>query len=290
MNLRGAKPVVDNSVKKFITELQPMNDLYNDDIPKQFINNFVNWIKNSKLNNLQGLEEFTNRKLCAGTAQAFDHFYWRYQHRRFRFFNAEFMYHSAFLRSGGNYEYLEKCKLKSNDVVIISVPYSDTGSMHLQLEDILNTCNRLGCPVLLDFAYYPCSRNIKLDLSKYPCVETLTFSISKAFYGAEFLRVGLRLEKTDTDDGIDIFNSVEMLNRVSISIANSLLENYSVDYNWSTYQEVYETVCAEKNLKHTDCIMFGLGCEEYQDYNRGGTVNRVCVSELIGEKINGNSK
>ena len=33
----------------------------------------------------------------------------------------------------------------------------------------------------------------------------------------------------------------------------------------------------------------GIG-EEYKEFNRGGKVNRVCISELIGEKINDRSK
>ena len=78
-----------------------------------------------------------------------------------------------------------------------------------------------------------------------------------------------------------------MVNRVSLSIANTLIKEYSVDHNWNTYHDQYYQVCKEKNLEPTDCIMFGLGGEEYKEFNRGGKVNRVCISELIGEKING---
>ena len=30
--------------------------------------------------------------------------------------------------------------------------------------------------------------------------------------------------------------------------------------------------------------MFGIGGDEWKDYNRGNDVNRVCVSELIRDK------
>jgi len=99
----------------------------------------------------------------------------------------------------------------------------------------------------------------------------------------------MRLEREDKDDGIDVFNSVEMVNRVSLSIANSLIKAYDVDYNWHNYASAYIEACNEYNLEYTDCIMFGLGNEEYNDFNRGTEVNRVCVSELIGEEINGSS-
>jgi len=289
MNLRGAKPVVDNNIKCFIEHLNPSQDLYNETIQQEFIENFYNWITSSKLNTVQGLENFSNRKLVAGTAQAFDHFYWRHKDKRFRVLDGEFMYHSAVLKHGGKIKSL-KHPLHPNDVVIISVPFSDYGKQHPKLESFLEQCQEFDIPVLLDFAYFPCTKNININLDKYSCVETVTFSISKAFYGAEFLRVGMRLERVDTDDGIDVFNSVEMVNRVSLSIANELIKKYSVDYNWITYKDAYYQVCANKNLETTDCIMFGLGGDEYTDYNRGSEVNRVCISELIGEEINGSSK
>lgn len=290
MNLRGAKPVVDTNIRKFIESLNPSVDLYNENIQEQFVNKFYNWVASSKLNTLQGLEEFPNRKLVAGTTQAFDHFYWRHKDRRFRFFEGEFMYHSAVLKHGGKWGYItDTVPIMPGDVAIISVPFSDYGTAHPDLEAVLTQCEKVGVPVLLDFAYFPCTKNINLDLNKYFCVTTITFSISKAFYGAEFLRVGMRLERSDSDDGIDVFNSVEMANRISLSIASKLIDTYDVDHNWNTYQQAYDQVCAEKNLKTTDCIMFGLGGKEYAEYNRGTAVNRVCISELIGEKINGSS-
>lgn len=289
MNLRGAKPINDNSVREFISSIDNTNSLYNDALPNQFVNNFFDWIVSSKNNNLTGLEKFTNRKLCAGTAQTFDHFYLKHKNKRFRFFKGEFMYHSACLKNYGKYKFLEDDRLDYNDAVIISVPFSDTGSQK-NIEELLFNCYGMDIPVLLDFAYYPCTKNIEINLDKFSAVETVCFSISKAFYGAEFLRVGMRLQRENNDDGIDVFNSVEMVNRCSINIANKLISNYSVDYNWQKYKEVYEKVIKENNLLETDCIMFGLGGHEYADYNRGGDVNRVCVSELIGEKINGISK
>ena len=285
MNLRGAKPITDESVKKFILSLQPIDALYDNSLPSAFIDQFYNWILSSKKNTLEGLSEFSNKKLTAGSAQAFDHFYLAHKTRRFRFYRGEFMYHAACLKHGFNWEWLGEEPIKENDALIVSIPFSDTGVQHRQ-QAIFKYCEELGCPVLLDFAYYPCAKNIRLDLSRYPAIETLTFSISKAFYGAEFLRVGLRLQREDRDDGIDVFNSVDMHNRLSLRVASQLISHYSVDYNWDQYDAVYQKVCSEMNLEPTDCIMFGLGGEEYSQYNRGGHRNRVCISEVIGNRLN----
>lgn len=290
MNLRGAKPVTDNRIKKFITELNPVNDLYNEELPSKFIKEFMDWISASGNNTLTGLELFTSQKLVCGTVQAFDHFYFRHKNKRFRFHKGEFMYHSACLKHGCDWKYLEDEPLKHNDVLITSVPFSDYGRQHVDLEYYLDICNSLDIPVLLDFAYYPCTKNINVDLSQWKCVETITFSISKAFYGAEFLRVGVRCERTDTDDGIDVFNSVEMNNRIDLSIASSLINQFSVDWNWQQYASVYNKIIEDRDLLPTDCIMFGIGGDKYKEFNRGSDVNRVCISELIGEEINDRSK
>ena len=48
--------------------------------------------------------------------------------------------------------------------------------------------------------------------------------------------------------------------------------------------KIYYKVCRENNLEPTDCIMFGIGGNEWAEYNRGNETNRVCVSELIRDK------
>ena len=288
MNLRGAKPIVDFSIRESIEYMMPTPALYNHAIADQFKKKFFRWIQSSRLNRLRNMDQYHSVQLVSGTIQSFDHFYWRHRDRRFRFMPGEFMYHQACLKQGACFKLLEN-DLMRGDALLLSVPFSDIGEQHPSTEKLLHQCDSLGVPVLLDFAYYPCTKNIDLDLG-FECIDTITFSISKAFYGAEFLRVGIRCQRENRDDGIDVFNSVDMINRISVHVADRLISEYSVDHNWKKYNKAYQQVCKEKNLKPTNCIMFGLGGKEYEDYNRGGTVNRVCVSELIGEKINDRSK
>ena len=285
MNLRNAQPILDQSIKQFINSLDTTDFLYDENISNEFVENFYNWINSSKNNNLLGLDKFTNRKITAGTIQAFDHWYWRHKNRTIRFFKGEFMYHQAVLKNGGVWEYIDNRRLQKHDAVVISVPFSDWGEQRDDLLYFLHNCNVMNIPVMLDFAYYPCAKDIDINLSEYECIDTIAFSISKAFYGAEFLRVGMRLEKNDTDDAIDVFNSVNMHNRVSLGIANKLINKYSIDHNWNTYNTIYTEVCKEHNLTETDCVMFGLGGKEWKHMNRGTFANRVCVSNLIGEKL-----
>lgn len=249
-----------------------------------YIDVFDKWIKSSKNNHLENLDAYTNKKFISGTIQAFDHFYLKYHKSRFRFFQGEFMYHRASMKNNLNWEWLNTEPLMIGDALVISVPFSDTGSMHTDLTLLLDKCEELQIPVLLDMAYYPITKNINLNLN-YTCIDTICFSISKAFDGAQWLRCGIRYQRYDNDDGIDIYNSVDMTPRIPMQIAMVLMNKFSVDYNWETYGETYKTICNTYNLQQTDCVIFGLGDNSFSDYNRGGEVNRVCISRLLEHAI-----
>ena len=285
MNLRAAKAIPDKKVEEWVLSLDLLSYLYDKNIKEKFIQSFKHWLKCSEFNKLENIHLYTNIKICNGTAHAFDTFHWRYRNKRFLFFKGEFMYHKACFKDSINWEYLDNTELTRGDAVIISVPFSDFGRQHETLPIILDTCDYFNIPVLLDFAHLPCTKNINVDLG-HKCIDMLTFSLSKAFHGAENLRIGLRFEKEDKDDSIDILNSVNMINNLSLGIGLEYINKFNIDYNWKTYKDIYYQVCSYKNLEPTDCIIFGSGGEEYKEYNRGSYINRVCISDLIGKEIN----
>jgi hypothetical protein len=155
--------------------------------------------------------------------------------------------------------------------------------MHPEFNDILNICAINDIPVCVDLAYWGISKNIHLDLS-YPAIQEITCSLSKSFYALENHRVGIRFTTTYADDGISMLNEVNMQNNHSMSLGVHFMKSFSPDWNWETYQDKYEHVCEERNLVYTDTVIFGLGGEEYQQFNRGVPGNnRVCISEYLGD-------
>jgi hypothetical protein len=285
LNLKGARPIPNSSVSEFIEGITCGAALSNPNISREFITNWQQWITGSKRNQLRGLSDYSSVRLTAGSAQIFDHFYLKHHRRRFRVLPGEFMYHSAVFKLGLDYLALDS-DLHTNDAVIISVPFSDLGYQHTMMRSLLARCDQLAVPVLLDLSYLPVSKNIDLDLS-HPCIDTLAFSISKAWPNAENLRMGIRLQRSDSDDGIDVFNSVDMINRLSCHVANQLITSYSVDWNWDIYGHTYHAVIAAMDLEPVDCILFGLDTKNRYPYlNRGGINNRVCISDAIGNAFN----
>lgn len=285
MNLRTNKAIPIESVKLFIKSLNCVDSLWDVDVKDSYINTWRSWINYSSLNKITGLDNFFNASACAGTSQAFDHWYILHSSKRMRFVKGDFAYHRATCKHSIDWCYLENDNFKEGDAFIISLPFSDYGTQHPKLEQWLEKCNELKIPVLIDCAYFGCSKNIKIDLDLYPCVKQIVFSLSKVFYGAEFLRAGIRFCRQDLDDGLDMINNNNQLSNINMSIANRLMQRYSPDWLWSSFLSEYHLICHKYQLQTTDCIIHALAPKK-PELNRGTEVNRACISEPLGVIIN----
>jgi hypothetical protein len=279
MPIRNAIPIKNPVVWPNVMSLDPLESPRI--LSERYLDFFTRWVLNSS-NDIQGLNMFDKKTFCHGTIQAFDHFYIKHAGKRVRFFQGEFAYHRVCVQNSYKWKYIDH-DLEKNDIVVISAPFSDLGSIHPDMESVLSRCDQLEIPVLIDMAYICISQNTTINLC-HPCIETVVTSLSKAFFGAQFLRVGIRWQKDYHNDGIDMANEAEMLPLVNMKLAINHFERYGLDWNWQTYGEIYQDTITELGLQPTNCILFGLGDETYQDYNRGNKTNRVCISQEIGEK------
>jgi len=264
---RDLRAIRNEDQKDFINSLDFKSFLW-EDKSEEFLNNFTEWVKGSKLNDFSKLDSFPHRVITCGSIQAFDHWYIRYGGKPITY-GGEFMYHN-----GAN-KYSEEAKS-----VIVSMPFTANGQVIENYDSIINS----DIPVMLDFCHAPTSKGLVLDDND--SIKEICFSVSKAFWGGEWLRVGVRYSKINHDDGIDIANEVKMVPRLGIGVANSLIDKYDFDYPWNTYGHLYEKVCKRLNLSQTNNVMFGIGGEEYEEYNRAG-YNRICLSEEINKEYYG---
>lgn len=247
------------------------------------------WLQTSADKALIGLEKFVYADYTQGTSQTFDHFVLRYSRsRKIVNFIGDFQYHSCIskklnFRTITNYQ-----ELDSNHALIISIPFSDYGTMHPDLDNILLICNKLNIPVCADLAYWGISKNIHLDLDRYYCITELTSSLSKPYYTLENHRIGIRFSRQYLDDGISMLNEVKMQNFFSMSLGIHYMKKFSSDWNWQQYSTKYLQTCQELELKTTDTIIFGISTNnKYAHHNRGIPANhRVCISSLLKENIN----
>ena len=282
--LKNAIPIKNPEVLSFIQKTDSNNFFfkYTQDlkIKDKFLNQYFKWIQTSKLNKITGLSKFNKLSYVHGTSQSFDFFTAEHPTRRFRCFKGDFFYHILSWRNNYKFSFLDKGKIQKNDAVIISVPFSDNGYIHPGTIDILEQCDKLDVPVMLDFAYYNLVRDLKFSLN-HSSIKAVTFSLSKGYFPLDRFRIGLRCKKEFTDDPVDFFNSVDMVNKPGVAIGLKIINKFSPDYNQKKYGEKQIEVCEKFGLEPSKCVIFGLGDEKYSKFNRGSYSNRVCISNLL---------
>lgn len=282
----GVQPIIDPEVTECLHHLNfNIGDSKKCVSGYEFIEKALQWWVGSKSNSINGLEFFKHRHLTHGSVQAFDSFYVRHKQRRFRIFPGEFTYHKVCFEAGFRYQLLDLQlpQLEEGDAFIISFPFSDSGSQHPLMEAVLRQAESLRVPVLVDLAYLNLAANMHIELDR-PCIDMVTFSLSKAFYPLEKMRLGIRLMKQEWDDGINFFNQHNMVNHHSLQIATHLIQTFPVDHTYAKYRKKQEKFCNEMQLTVSDTVLFGLGGKGYEKYNRGNEWNRICLSGLYENK------
>lgn len=273
----GARAINNHVITEFINYTLVNNfqeQTQRADIVETFLDNYTNWLSNSKLNELTGFEQFKHKTFANGTTEVFDKWYIRQKNRRLRIFRGEYMYHYATYRNlDMPYKWLEDEPLRENDHVIISLPFADSGNIRHETMSILNSAVLLNVPVLIDAAYLGLTHKLEFDFS-HPAIDTIAVSLSKAF-PISHLRVGMRLMREDYDDGLDIYHHTGYQNRWGAALGNALITNYNIDYNPICYEHWQRFKCDEMNLQQSKTILFGLGGNEWKQYNRGGLYNRL---------------
>lgn len=246
----------------------------------KFLEAYRVWINSTKNNTVKGMENFPYSCFINGTTEAFDKFYAKHSTKRFRFFKGEFVYHRLSCRNNGyEWKYIEDATLDKNDVVIVSLPFSDTGNKHDYMDMLLHNCNIMDIPVLLDCAYFGICANINIDLS-YPCIKEVTFSLSKTFYAA-YLRIGMRLTRVDDDDPLFVTNKMGYVNRLSAQIGLTFLENFGPDYVYNKYRHKQLEYCKILEVEPSNCVLFGIGDDRWADYNRDRITNRLSFHKFL---------
>ncbi len=280
---KRARPIPDTEIFKFVNKNIKYKYIYEKKLHLVFLKKYFQWLQKSSFNKLKGLHLFNKLSFVHGTSQAFDDFYSTYKGRRFRVFKGEFKYHEIIWKENKiKWCYIENDKIKKNDAIIISLPFSDFGNQHPSMKKVIDECDRLNVPVLLDLAYYSIARNINFNVNK-KCIKVLTFSLSKAFYGTERVRIGIRCKKDINYDSADLFTEMGMLSRISVGLGLKLIQKYDTDYCQKKFRKKQLNICKKLDLVPSDCVIFGLGNKKkYKDYNRGSKWRRVCLSSLIG--------
>lgn len=290
----GSRAIGDGEIIDHINLLPSViKMIYDNDVISKFENNFGSWLENNQYNTVIGLDNF-QPDLSQGATQSFDSFYIKHANRKWKMFYGEYFYHTLMaVNLNHDWSFISDYQqLNSNDALMLSVPFCDTGNNIEDLDHILGHCDKHGIPVLLDCAYYTIAKNIHINLN-HPCIETVAFSLSKTFPVAH-ARVGMRYTRASHKDGQKLHSMINYDNRLSAAVGLSLIEKFSSDWIVRKYQMAYDRLTNLLNLKAGNSIMFADGDQSWNEYSRKNLLatyqlalnyrlfkNRICLTQLL---------
>lgn len=257
--------------------------LHDSSVLDKFCNQYRFWITSTQLNKVKGLDKFPVMAYSQGTTESFDKFYMKNHSRRFRCFPGEYIYHKLTWQRSFNWAEIHSIQdLNSNDAVVISVPFADTGNYPQALTtDFLDRCAELQIPVLIDCAFFGICASIDFDFD-HAAITDICFSLSKTF-PVNLLRIGLRFSRCDDNDSLLIYQRAQYVNRLGAAVGLELLNSISADHTFLKWRNQQMHFCLEKHLVPSNTVIFGIDTTHaYDQYNRGSVdTNRLCFSRYF---------
>lgn len=281
----GAYSIHDNAVcthRDSLIRNWPDVSINTDELKHKFFETYSTWFP--KPHNFIGIADFTEMCYTHGTTESFSQFYIRYHDkRRLRIAHGDYFYHQMMhkLYWTERFAWLEDDEIRAGDVLVISTPFSDTGDIYPNLEQILTDCDRLGVPVMLDMAFVSTAAGLSLDLT-HPCIEYIVTSLSKVFPLEEH-RIGIRLQRPEQkyEDQLYVINedNYNYINTLNCYVATEMMQKFEADYINAKYKILQKKYCEDLNLMPSPCVIFGIDHNKvYNQYNRGTATNRLCFS------------
>jgi len=276
--------IVEERNKAMIEFLQKEKELNHDRIKNEYFSKFKEWMFSS--HDVKGAEQFNQFCYTHGTTESFAQFYIRYRNaRRLRIKKGDYFYHSMMhkLWYADRFSWLDEDRIREGDVLVLSVPFSQTGNLPDNLEDILNQCDVKKVPVLLDMAYLNIAKGLQINL-EHPCIEYITSSLSKVF-PLELNRVGIRMQRKKFEDQLYVINEngYNYINIQNCYVATKLMQKFSADYIYDKYLPKQKEYCEKLDLVQSKCVIFGLDHKgNHNQYKRRDDDKeaRLCFSRV----------
>jgi hypothetical protein len=289
--LQGSRPVLDPELQNFLSNLSYNINFTEYSNLKVFTNEFSHWLNSST--NIDGLEQL-EPDFSSGTTQSFDSFYYRHRHRRFRCFVGEYFYHlKSWIATNTNWSFItDNDPLAPNDALILSLPFCDTGNLYENYQNVLDECEKLKIPVLIDCCYYTLTDNTKLNF-KFKCIDTVAFSLSKSFPVAH-LRIGVRYTSSKIEDGQKLHDKINYNNVFSAYIGLEIIKHFPSNFLYNKYHQQQTKVCDFFNIEPSQSVIFAVGDSTWDIYSRKNLIdsyqlqfdhklfkNRICLNSIF---------
>lgn len=252
LEINRPQPLSDNELER--VQLEILNGALDKDISDNVYTCFKQeaeqWIVNSNLNKVSGLDAFSRKDIIIGCTQFIDTIYMK---GPVQYIEGDYRYHT---RLNPNNPFSIPGYLRPDVPLILAMPFPRIGSPHPLTPIILDECLKKNIPVHIDGAWMTCCRDVHFNFN-HPAIKSVGISLSKGL-GLGWNRVGIRWTKETTADAITIMNDFNMNNRALVMIGLHFIRNFTRDYLWETHGENYYKVCKDFGLTPTSSIYLAL--------------------------------
>lgn len=278
--------IKDSEILEFIQQLDIARHLKDPWIVEKFESFWPHWIQASNHYQLRNLDLYTYCAFSQGTQESFLNFYLMHRHQRFRVFRGDYWWHmDIWEKTQQAWAYIEEDDLKPGDICIVSCPFALTSRLHPGLMNLLDTCDKQGIPVMLDFIYLPNSMNLEIDLDlARDCINTITFSLSKTF-PVQCAKIAVRMLKNKPADPMQMSNDENICNRLSAGLGLDVISNFAPDHMVQRYREQQIYWCDWLGLEPCPVVHFATG-PDYTDWGRSQSHNWCSPFNNQGNRYN----
>jgi len=254
------------------------------DAPDEFLEVYPEWIASSKLNKITGYNKLPYRFVSLGTTQGMDwwHYYCMANGLRLRMLRGEYPYNRDVILEGEwtNERYIEDAPLVAGDAVIISMPFSGSGTKHDRMEELLDTCDQLGIPVFVDCAWFGTCHGIVADLDR-ECIKMIAFSTTKGLSCGNW-RAGIVFSRLN-EGSLSVQTEWKHGIHMNVALGTALMKNFSPDTVPEKFLPSHLAVCGHYGFSPTNTVHIAQApmTDEWKRFSRDGAFNRVNIRNAV---------
>jgi hypothetical protein len=264
-------PIEDNLVIPYLNT----NNVWHKNSIIDFKEKYNKWITSSKNFIVYGLDAY-EKSITDGVTGAFYNFEHAFKEYNTVVFKGEYPFHVS-----TNIKTIEKVSdLEHGNKLIISYPYSANGEKYLNFDDIIDVCDSLDIPVLIDMAYFGIAKVPSINVDR-PCIKMVAFSLSKTFATGK-CKIGLCYHRNIKNTPMQVLNDYEYVNHVSINIHMPIISNFTADYMFDKYKDKQEWIAKVLGLTASSTVFLCYSySSEWDKFSRNKLVNRIGIAHLL---------
>lgn len=251
-----------------------------------YVEEMREWILSSKQCGVIGLEDFEVGCVSLGVTQALDQFHDEIlqQKRRLRMFRGEYPYNRDVYPFDPALDYLDDFPVERGDAIILSCPFSATGTVHPRMGEILEQAFQLNVPVFIDSAWFGTCGGIQLDLS-HPAITHVAFSLTKGLTCGNY-RSGVRWTRHKKNiirnDRLYLQQQWNHSIHLNLKIGRELMAAFNPDTQFHKYRQAQMIVCKKMGFDASPCVHIATTHHpDWQDFQRDGVISRINLRDAI---------